>query len=392
LEALEAREKIGCIVQRCLEKSPCAVEALYGEPMAGRCSFRVGGPAQCLLRPSGEGFPAFAAALLAEARAEGVPVFPLGGGANIVVADGGIRGIVLDMGGWAGEDGISVPGGHGEPDAPRIIGGAEAHGGHGEPGAPRVIGGAEAPGGLGKPGAPRAIGGAEAPGGHGEPGEPRAIGGAADAQGSAALRLRAGTSLDGAAEAAAAAGLSGLEFFAGMPGSIGGAVWMNARCYGREASDALIEVEGIGYPDGEAPFRMSASPSQFGYKCSPFQGSRALILRAAFALEKGEPKAIRAKMDGYRRDREEKGHYRLPSAGSAFKNSSAFGKPTGKIIDELGLRGLRVGGAQVAPWHGNIIVNSGGATAADIRALTDEIIARVRQATGFELEPEILFV
>jgi UDP-N-acetylmuramate dehydrogenase len=75
-----------------------------------------------------------------------------------------------------------------------------------------------------------------------------------------------------------------------------------------------------------------------------------------------------------------------------FKNNRAFGKPTGQIIDELGLRGLRSGGAEVAPWHGNIIINTGTATAADIRALVDELISRVHAARGITLEPEILFV
>jgi UDP-N-acetylmuramate dehydrogenase len=93
----------------------------------------------------------------------------------------------------------------------------------------------------------------------------------------------------------------------------------------------------------------------------------------------------------HRRDREEKGHYRYPCAGSVFKNNRDFGKPTGKIIDELGLRGFAIGGAQVAPYHGNIIINTGNASAADIRALTEEVQKRVFRALGFNLECEILF-
>jgi UDP-N-acetylmuramate dehydrogenase len=96
-------------------------------------------------------------------------------------------------------------------------------------------------------------------------------------------------------------------------------------------------------------------------------------------------------MAAHRQDRERKGHYRFPSAGSVFKNNRAFGKSTGQIIDDLGLRGLRIGGAQVAPWHGNIIVNTGNATAADIRALVDELTARVYAALGIWLEPEVIF-
>jgi UDP-N-acetylmuramate dehydrogenase len=94
----------------------------------------------------------------------------------------------------------------------------------------------------------------------------------------------------------------------------------------------------------------------------------------------------------YRGDRESKGHYRHRSAGSVFKNDPGFGKPTGKIIDDLGLCGLQIGGAQVAPWHGNIIVNTGNATAADIRNLVNEVAEKVKKEAGYVLEPEILFV
>jgi UDP-N-acetylmuramate dehydrogenase len=97
-------------------------------------------------------------------------------------------------------------------------------------------------------------------------------------------------------------------------------------------------------------------------------------------------------MEAHVRGRERKGHYRFPSAGSVFRNNRDFGKPTGQIIDELGLRGFAAGGARVAPFHGNIIVNTGGARAADIRALMDEVSARVRAAADFVLEPEVLFV
>jgi len=138
--------------------------------------------------------------------------------------------------------------------------------------------------------------------------------------------------------------------------------------------------------------RLPVNRSEFSYKRSPFQGRGDFILSAAFQLSHGNTKEILARMDTNRRDREEKGHYRFPSAGSVFKNNPDFGKPAGKIIDELGLRGLQTGGARIADWHGNFIINTGGARAKDIRALTEEAAARVKQATGFILEPEILFV
>ena len=91
-------------------------------------------------------------------------------------------------------------------------------------------------------------------------------------------------------------------------------------------------------------------------------------------------------------DRREKGHFNAPSAGSVFKNNRAFGKPSGMLVDEAGLKGLSVGGAQVAPWHGNFIINTGSARAADIRELVARVQRAVESRTGFMLEPEIIFV
>jgi UDP-N-acetylmuramate dehydrogenase len=293
--------------------------------MSAHTSFKVGGPADLWLRPEGEGFPAFAAALVRETRAQNVPLFILGGGANIVVADKGIRGIVLDSGGYRG----------------MIKGEAEASVRSGEGASCQKI------------------------------------------------SFRAGTPVDEAVETAASLGLGGLEFLAGMPGTIGGAVWMNARCYEREMADILIETELL---DFSGPRTLPFNPADFGYKKSPFQNMDALILSAKFRLNPRQSAEIRAEMAAHRRDREEKGHYRYPSAGSAFKNNRKFGKSSGKIIDELGLRGFSIGEAQIAPFHGNIIINTGTASAADIRALVRETAGRVKTGTGFALEPEILFV
>lgn len=289
------------------------------EPMSAHTTFRVGGPADLWARPAGADAEDQAARILRFAREESVPVFVLGGGANLVVADAGIRGLVLDTTGCSSAVFETRVAGTG-----------------------------------------------------------------------AALVAGAGLSVDDAVEACAARSLSGLEFLAGMPGTLGGAVWMNARCYGRSVSDILEETTLIG--DGFARVPVPFDPAAFGYKKSPFQAMNALIVSARFRLEPRPEAEIRETAEANRADRKAKGHYRLPSAGSAFKNDYAYGKPTGKIADELGLRGLRVGGAVVAPWHGNIIVNDGGATAADIRALVDEVSSRVERALGLKLEPEILFV
>jgi UDP-N-acetylmuramate dehydrogenase len=164
---------------------------------------------------------------------------------------------------------------------------------------------------------------------------------------------------------------------------------MNARCYERSVSDILIEAEIL--DETRRRVRLPRARGDFAYKKSPFQNRDILILSGTFALEPRSGEDIRQEAADHRRDREAKGHYRFPSAGSVFKNNRNFGKPAGKIIDELGLRGLRIGGAQVAPWHGNIIINTGDARAADIRSLVYEVAARVKAARGFNLEPEIIF-
>lgn len=187
--------------------------------------------------------------------------------------------------------------------------------------------------------------------------------------------------------------LSGLEAFAGLPGSVGGAVYMNARCFDVSVSDVLSEVRYIDCKTlEEKTYRFDAA--DWEYKISPFQNTPRIVTRAVFKTKrfpedkKGE---IAERCKAYAAERSAKGHFKFPSAGSVFKNNRAFGKPSGKIIDEAGLKGMRSGGAQIAPWHGNFIVNTGGATAEDVRVLVDRIVEIVRQKTGFTLECEILF-
>jgi UDP-N-acetylmuramate dehydrogenase len=207
------------------------------------------------------------------------------------------------------------------------------------------------------------------------------------------IRAQAGVNADALCQAAAAAGLSGAEFLAGLPGTIGGAVFMNARCWDREVADILLETEVID-KSGERR-TMPALKNDFSYKKSPFQGKETLILGAAFALQAEEPaKAalIYERMNAFKKQREEKGHYRYPCAGSVFKNNRAFGMPSGQIIDSLGLRGARIGGAQIAPWHGNLIVNTGGASSEDVRALITLAQDAARARLGIDLEPELVFV
>ena len=318
----------------------------YDEPMFRHTTFKVGGKADVWVRPGKDIFPAYAARLLKAAREEGIPVFVLGAGANIVVSDRGIRGVVLDTGAY------------------RDIGKRE------DPQERQEDASKENP-----------------------PSQGEAEFETLKVRRESALfsvSVLSGTSVDGLTSRLAERGLSGLEFLAGMPGSVGGAVWMNARCYEKSISDVLVETEILdeNFQPQKIPFR----PEDFSYKRSPFQNRNILILSARFAVQFRETPEINKELVQYRKNRTEKGHYRSPSAGSAFKNNRDFGDSTGRIIDQLGLRGLSIGGAQVAPWHGNIIINTGNAIASDIRILMDEVARRVKEVKGIELESEILFV
>jgi UDP-N-acetylmuramate dehydrogenase len=206
----------------------------------------------------------------------------------------------------------------------------------------------------------------------------------------ATLEALAGTAMSEASALALEHGFSGLEFIYSMPGSVGGSVWMNARCYGRSISEVLLKVSYVEPSGGIAT--MDVNRRQFGYKHSPFQGRACLILDAAFTLEPGDPQAMGERMETIKRDREQKGHFLYPCAGSIFKNDRAFGNPTGKLIDSLGLKGRCIGGACVSQLHGNIIVNTGAASAEEVFQLIRLLETEVHQAYGFRLDREILLV
>ena len=190
--------------------------------------------------------------------------------------------------------------------------------------------------------------------------------------------------------------ISGMEQFAGLPGSVGGAVYMNARCFDCSISDRLFSVSWIDFSEKKAALNQSLyEPNLWGYKKSPFQQGKKFITTATFLLTQknaSDQEQIAAECKKYIAERVSKGHFKFPSAGSVFKNNRAFGKPSGQIIDEAGLRGYTIGGAKVADFHGNFIINTGNATAQDIKALTKYVQDSVAQKYGFLLEPEIIFV
>lgn len=289
----------------------------FDEPMSAHTTFRIGGPADLFLKPRSVEALASVLTLLRSAR---IPVFLLGGGANILVADQGIRGAVIDT---------------------CLLSSVRS-----------------------------------------------------DASNSNIIYAECGASVSTLCTEALVQGLSGLENFYGMPGSIGGAIYMNARCYEDDISLHINEITAIS-PTGEL-VSLPARTMQWSYKRSPFMRKGAfagyIVAAGRFSLEPGEPLQIAARMRSRMEDRMHKHHFDYPSAGSMFKNNRNFGKPTGKILHELGLRGYRIGNAAISPWHANIFINLGGATARDMRALILHAQAVVLAATGWKLEPEVLFV
>jgi UDP-N-acetylmuramate dehydrogenase len=185
------------------------------------------------------------------------------------------------------------------------------------------------------------------------------------------------------AEHAAAGSLAGLEFLAGIPGTIGGAVAMNAGAYGAEVKDVLDWAE-VATPAGL--LRLSAAELAMAYRKAVLP-PRGVVVRARFRAAPGEAAAIAARMNEIRAAREATQPVRARTGGSTFKNPP--GAKAWQLVDAAGCRGLARGGAQVSELHANFLLNTGGATAADIEGLGEEVRARVKATSGIELEWEI---
>ena len=180
-------------------------------------------------------------------------------------------------------------------------------------------------------------------------------------------------------------GLTGLEFAGGIPGSVGGAVIMNAGAYGGEVAQVL---ESATFLDESGEVRTLPAPEcGFGYRKSVFSDRKCLILKARFHLEQGGPAAIKARMEELAAKRREKQPLEYPSAGSMFKRPP--GHFAAALIDQCGLKGLTVGGAQVSEKHAGFVVNRGGATCADVLELVRQVKEEVLRQTGVELEMEV---
>lgn len=202
------------------------------------------------------------------------------------------------------------------------------------------------------------------------------------------LLAPAGKKLSAVCAAACAAGLTGLEFAYGIPGSVGGAVYMNAGAYGGEMKDRLLWVEYLA-PTGEI-VRLEQEQLSLSYRHSCFmeagmEGS--CIVRAAFGLQRGEKAAIQSEMDRILNQRRQKQPLEYPSAGSTFKRPQ--GAFAAQLIDECGLKGFTVGGAQVSEKHAGFVINTGKATCADVLELTRQVRECVQEKTGYLLELEV---
>lgn len=182
--------------------------------------------------------------------------------------------------------------------------------------------------------------------------------------------------------------LTGFEFAAGIPGSIGGAVRMNAGAYGGEMKDIIVETKCL-TPSGEI-VTLSNEEQKFSYRHSIFMENRYIVLETKIKLQKGNKDEIKAKMDDYAQQRKEKQPISLPSAGSTFKRGTDF--VTAKVIDECGLKGFSIGDAQVSTKHAGFVVNNGNATAEDVLRLIEHVqkVVLEKKEKKIELEIEVL--
>lgn len=295
-----------------LKKLLPADRVLPDAVLADYTSFKIGGKAGALVNPE---TPEEIREVYLYARANGIPLYVLGNGTNMLVSDEGFDGIILLIKDRQPEINI------GETENPEQI----------------------------------------------------------------SVSVTAGCSLARLATEAAAQGLTGLEFAAGIPGSVGGAVVMNAGAYGGEIKDVLDFVDCMD-ESGEI-FRLSNEECEFGYRSSIIQRKNYIVLYASFILSKGDITRIKAEIKELNERRREKQPLELPSAGSTFKRPE--GRFAGKLIEDAGLKGYRVGAAQVSEKHCGFVVNRGGATAAEVYTLISDVIARVYESSGVVLEPEV---
>jgi len=202
------------------------------------------------------------------------------------------------------------------------------------------------------------------------------------------VRCGAGVSLTHLCRFALEHSLTGLEFAYGIPGSVGGAAFMNAGAYGGEMKDVVSRCFHV-TPSGEVG-SLSGDALDFGYRNSAYKRNGCVVTAVEFCLKRGDAAEIRARMEDLMGRRRSKQPIEYPSAGSVFKRPP--GHFAGTLIEQCGLKGTRIGGAQVSEKHAGFIINTGGATCADVKALIRHIQNTVREKTGVFLEPEVMML
>ena len=297
-------------VVRALRAQLPGLEILEYEPMRAHCSFRIGGPARALVRPASA---EETAAVCRIVRDGGAQPLIIGNGTNLLITDGAVDRIVVQMGERMAD----------------VTRADETH-----------------------------------------------------------LCAGAGIPLARLAQAALGYGLAGLEFAHGIPGSLGGAVSMNAGAYGGEMKDVVVSTR---YLDRELNLREAVGAEHaFGYRHSVFSDTDCVVLGSTLALTPDDPAAIQARMRDLSERRRSRQPLELPSAGSTFKRP--VGGYAAALIDQAGLKGYTVGGAQVSEKHAGFVVNRGGATFDDVLRLMDHIRSEVLRTSGVELEPEVKII
>lgn len=199
------------------------------------------------------------------------------------------------------------------------------------------------------------------------------------------VAAQAGALLSVVANRAMEEGLSGFEFASGIPGTLGGACVMNAGAYGGEMKDVLTEITAL-TPEGDI-VRIAKEQMELGYRTSIVARKGYIVLEARMQLKKGDRQEIRAKMEALKEKRVSKQPLEYPSAGSTFKRPEGYF--AGKLIQDAGLRGFAVGGAQVSEKHCGFVINRGGATAKDVAELMSRVSETVEEKFGVRLEPEV---
>ena len=298
----------GQFLQKIRERIP-QDRILLQAPMSEHTTIRIGGPADILVTAQSAQEIAF---LVSCAKEYHIPMMMLGNGSNLLVKDGGIRGLVVKFG--EEMSALSVEG--------------------------------------------------------------------------TVLTAGAGASLAAAAKEAARHGLTGLCYACGIPGTVGGGVYMNAGAYGGELKEAIIQVEAV-TEDGQI-CTYTGEEMHFGYRHSRAQEETLIITSVKFRLIPGDKDAIWADMKEFNRRRNEKQPMDVPSAGSTFKRPE--GHFAGQLIDQAGLRGVKVGDAQVSEKHAGFLVNTGNATAADFLSLISLVQRTVQEKHGVWLTPEVRIV